>query len=248
MYPSQPWCSGSIIGDIALHEIRPSKAFSWMSTHRIVLFYLMAGFVPIASICGAYFDILPLYISFRLFVLPATAAAIVIAVRMPAIGRQMAFGVAAGMAATAVYDASRSLWIITGAMGDFIPSIGRLALHDPNASPVWGYAYRYLYDGGFMAMAFVAILALLRYRASWRLGLVFGVIICLCLFGTLLFSPLGERLAFRLTPATAAMALIGHVIYGSVLGGLLNRLGVPAPASRTAPPPRSRASMHTAAL
>src|SRR5205814_4978135 len=109
---------------------------------------------------------------------------------------------------------------------------------DPHASPVWGYAYRYLYDGGFMAMAFVAILALLRYRASWRLGLAFGVIICLCLFGTLLFAPLGQRLAFRLTPATATMALIGHVIYGAVLGGLLNRRSAPVSAIRPAARPR----------
>jgi hypothetical protein len=100
---------------------------------------------------------------------------------------------------------------------DFIPTIGRLALNDQAASRVWGYGYRFLYDGGAMAVTFV----MLPLPRRWTSGVVFGVAICLAVIATLLSSARAQALLFPLTPTTALAALGGHLIYGSTLGALL---------------------------
>ncbi|MEU6239497.1 hypothetical protein [Kitasatospora sp. NPDC047058] len=44
------------------------------------------------------------------------------------------------------------------------------------------------------------------------------------MIATLLFAPHGQALLFRLTPATLAVSLAGHLVYGGVLGWTLGRL------------------------
>jgi hypothetical protein len=183
------------------------------------LLFLLAGFVPIASLCAALIGLAPLHVTFPLLVMPATVGAVVVGRRVPVIGRLALRGLLAGMLATAIYDAARLAFVRADLWGDFIPAIGRLLLASPHASPLWGYGYRYLYDGGAMAVTF----AMLPLRPTWRSGTLFGVVICLCLFATLLTSPTAAHLAFSLTPLTAVLALTGHFIYGSVLGSVLGR-------------------------
>lgn len=191
---------------------------AWAVGNRIVLLFAVMGFVPIGCLAAALFDILPLYLTVRWVVLPTTAWTTGMALWWRDAGKRAGAGLVAGMVATLVYDTVRGACVVYGLWGDFIPVIGQLALNDPAASPLWGYGYRYLYDGGAMGMTF----AMLPWWRSWRSGLVFGVGICCCLFGTLLLAPRGQELLFVLTPTTAAVALVGHMIYGSMLGCLLS--------------------------
>jgi Family of unknown function (DUF6789) len=199
---------------------RPAAAAQrWIAEQRVSAFFAAAGFVPIACLSAALIGFLPLFWTVRLLVMPMAVVAFIVGLRWPATGRLALTGLLAGMIATAVYDTARAGLVLTGVWHDFIPTIGRLALDDPHASPLWGYGYRFLFDGGAMAMTF----AVLPGTKSWRSGAAFGVAICLGLFGTLLISPHAQQLTFRLTPLTAVAALTGHLIYGTVLGGLLQR-------------------------
>ncbi len=96
-----------------------------------------------------------------------------------------------------------------------IPAIGRMALLDQAASPVWGYLWRFVCNGGAMGIAY----AMLPWHGT-RSGMVFGTAVCLCLFVTLLLAPGAQETMFPLTGATAIAALIGHLDYGLVLGYL----------------------------
>jgi hypothetical protein len=174
------------------------------------------GFVPIGCLCLALFGWLPLPLGTRAIVLPAMALALGVSLYVPSLGRLALRGLLAGMLATAIYDLLRFGFVLSGAWGDFIPSIGRMALDDPAASPLWGYLWRYLGDGGAMGLTF----ALLPWRGV-RAGLAYGAFVCGCLFATLLLAPGAQQALFHLTALTAGAALSGHLIYGGALGWCL---------------------------
>ena len=100
-----------------------------------------------------------------------------------------------------------------------------LVQHDPirhigaalHLRPVWvvGYTWRYVGNGGGLAVAFFA-LGLRGVRA----GALYGLAVCTGLLVTLAVSPDGQALLFPLNPATVVMATGGHLIYGTVLGRL----------------------------
>jgi hypothetical protein len=195
----------------------------WRESHRQMfplshLFFMAAGFVPIGSLCAALFGILPLQLGALFVVLPSCLLAVAVGIRDPKAGRLALRGLVAGILATMVYDVIRLSFVMAGAWGDFIPVIGRLALNDASASPIWGYVWRFICNGGMMGMTF----AFLPWRGT-RAGLNYGVAICCCLFGTLLFAPGAQDTLFHLTLKTGFCALTGHVIYGSVLGWVLQR-------------------------
>jgi hypothetical protein len=174
------------------------------------------GFVPIGCLCFALFGWMSLQFSTRVVVLPALAMALIVGLRYPTLGWLALQGLGVGMLATAIYDLVRLTFVLSGAWNDFIPVIGRLALGDPQASPFWGYLWRYLGDGGAMGVTFV----LLPWRGL-RAGLIFGALICGCLFATLLLAPGAQQVLFPLSPLTAGAALVGHLIYGGFLGWYL---------------------------
>src|SRR5690349_18239608 len=125
---------------------------------RIVLALL--GFVPIGSLCIALFGLVPLYVTARFVVLPVAMLVIALGLRYRVLGRLALLGFIAGVAATATYDLVRLAFVVSGKWSDFIPAIGRLALMDQQASPVWGYLWRYAGNGGAMGLTF----ALLPWR------------------------------------------------------------------------------------
>jgi hypothetical protein len=182
------------------------------------MLFAALGYAPIGAMCISLFGILPLHLGTRYLVLPAAAACIVLAVVSPYWGRRALAGFLAGVVATAAYDATRLSLVWAGVWPDFIPPIGRLALMDQAASPVWGYAWRFLGNGGGMGLTF----AMLPFRGS-KQGMLYGAFICCCLYLTLILAPHAQDTMFRLTPLTAAAAMIGHLDYGGVLGWLLNR-------------------------
>ena len=181
-----------------------------------------AGLAPIAALCGALVGIAPLRISAAFLVLPLALAGVATGAKFPAWGRVALAGLAAGAAATALYDVLRFALIAVGVFADFIPEIGVL-LGATDAAPLWGYVWRYLGNGGGMGIAF----AMLPWRGAGP-GVVYGTAICGCLFATVgLFPDAADKL-FQLTPLTVSGALAGHWIYGASLGLLMRRRPPPA--------------------
>jgi hypothetical protein len=180
--------------------------------------YLALGFAAITSLGVALAGALPLPYGLRYAVVPAAALLVVLSLRHPAWGKRALLGLVAGMIATAIYDVLRIGLVYAGLWGDPIPSIGRLALADPSADPVWGYVWRFVGNGGGMGLAF----AMLPWRGI-RLGVAYGSAICLGLLGLLYFWPVSQEHFFPLTTLTAGGAMAGHWVYGAVLGWLTSR-------------------------
>lgn len=201
----------------------PRSRSAWTGRFRQLfpishLFFMAVGFVPIGCLCAALFGILPLQLGALFVALPCCVLAVAVGIRYPRAGGLALRGLIAGILATMVYDVARLSFVMAGAWGDFIPVIGRLALADESASPIWGYVWRFIGNGGMMGMTF----AFLPWRGT-RAGLIYGVAICCCLFGTLLFAPGAQETLFQLNLKTGICALIGHMVYGSVLGWALYR-------------------------
>ncbi len=182
------------------------------------LLFIALGYVPIGALSLSLLEFLPLHLGMRFLVLPSTIATIALALWQPSWGRRAILGFLAGIVATAVYDCTRLGLVWLGVWSDFIPTIGRTALMDSHASPVWGYVWRFLGNGGGMGMAF----AMLPWRGK-RSGMIYGAFVCCCLYLTLLLAPHAQETMFRLTPVTMAAAMFGHLDYGWVLGWLLHR-------------------------
>jgi hypothetical protein len=127
------------------------------------------------------------------------------------------------MVATALYDLVRFTFLWTGLMShDPIPHIGvALGLH-----PAWvfGYLWRYLGNGGGLAVAF-SVLGLKGVRA----GVLYGLSVCGGLLALLVVCPHAQEVLFPLTLATVLMATIGHAVYGAVLGTISVGLSRNAP-------------------
>jgi hypothetical protein len=182
------------------------------------LLYLALGFAAITSLGVALAGVVPLPYGLRFAVAPAIAVMVLLSLRYPAWGKRALIGLVAGMIATGVYDILRLGLMFAGLWGDPIPSIGRLALADPNAEWYWGYVWRFIGNGGGMGLAF----AMLPWRGV-RLGIAYGTAICLGLVGLLYFWPVSQLHFFALTPPTAAGGMAGHWVYGAVLGWLTAR-------------------------
>jgi hypothetical protein len=180
--------------------------------------YLALGFAAIASLGAALAGMVPLPYGLRYAVVPAVVVMALVGLRHPAWGKRALIGLVAGMIATGIYDILRIGLMFAGLWGDPIPSIGRLALDDPNADPIWGYVWRFVGNGGGMGLAF----AMLPWRGV-RLGIAYGTAICLGLVGLLYFWPVSQEHFFALTPPTAAGGMAGHWVYGAVLGWLTAR-------------------------
>ena len=182
------------------------------------LLFLAFGFAAITSLGVALAGAVPLPYGFHYAVIPAFTAMLLIGLRYPAWGKRALIGLVAGMIATGIYDILRLGLMLAGLWGDPIPSIGQLALDDPNAEWYWGYVWRFVGNGGGMGLAF----AMLPWRGV-KLGIAYGSAVCTGLVVLLYFWPVAQQHFFALTPATAAGGMAGHWVYGAVLGWLTAR-------------------------
>jgi hypothetical protein len=103
---------------------------------------------------------------------------------------------------------------------------------DSRTGAIVGYLWRYFGDGGGIGIAFFLIaLALgLQHRSSRTVLLAFVTFavfpVWAGLIGTVALSERGQRDMFPLTPTTITLSLIGHLIFGLVLGlGFLRARG-----------------------
>jgi hypothetical protein len=174
----------------------------------------------------AVFELVPLHLSTPALVLPAAALGLALALRFPAYGRLAARGFAYALVAVLLYDATRLPWIISGVWRDFIPNIGALLLDRSEGHLALGYAWRWLGNGGGMGLAFFMAYPLVARHVPVRsAGLVYGVLIWLCLLATLLLAPRGQEMLFRLTLLTFTFSLVGHLVFGGVLAALMYLTG-----------------------
>jgi hypothetical protein len=172
-----------------------------------------AGFLPVTLIAVSTFEVD--LRSLATYVLgPVILAVIYLMARRPPASALVQRAIGAGIVATAIYDLFRFTFLWSGLIGrDPIPHIGvALGLH-----PAWvfGYLWRYLGNGGGLALAFSAL-----GLEGIRRGVLYGLFVCSGLLTLLVFCPNARVVLFPLTWATVVMVIVGHALYGAVLGAI----------------------------
>ena len=190
------------------------QALPWLSDREQAparLALIPVGFLPVTLIAATAFGVAGLRDLAIFLLIPSLTAVAIVLVRRPTWAPMALRALAAGIVATALYDAFRGSFIALDLMQDPIPHIGAAL----NLDPPWlfGYLWRYLGNGGGMAIAFVA----LGLRGV-RTGVLYGLFVCSGLLFTLVVAPYGQEMLFPLTATTVVMAVGGHVIYGATLG------------------------------
>jgi len=224
---------------------------------RIGLYLLLAS-LPLLAISAQVFGVVSMNATGALVIIPLAATLVVLCVIAPhPIDRIVGYGLGWGMFACLVYDVFRLDTVyLLGLWDDFIPKMGTW-LHagtDTQTGAIVGYLWRYLGDGGGIGIAFFLIALALGLqhwsRRAVLLAFVTGAVfpVWAGLIGTVALSPHGQHEMFPLTPTTITLSLIGHLIFGLVLGlGFLRtrgRLGDHWP-WRPLLPVRSRAGAGT---
>jgi len=179
---------------------------------------IATGFMPVTLIAASAFGVAGLRALALGLLAPAVGLSVFDLARRPALARRAVIALGCGVLSTAFYDAYRFAFLGLGLMHrDPIPHIG-LAL---GLQPAWGFGYlwRYLGNGGGLAVAFVA----LGFRGV-RAGICYGLFLCAGLLFTLVAAPYGQAMLFPLNAVTIVMAVGGHMIYGAVLGRLSLRM------------------------
>jgi hypothetical protein len=195
---------------------------------RMILFLLLSS-LPILEISADVFGLVSQRTSGMVLLLPLAAILAVVITFFPhATDSIIARGLVAGMVACLVYDGFRLFAVyVLGSMGDFIPTMGTWITGDANTGTgaLVGYIWRYLGDGGGLGVAFyiVAFAAGLQHWSS-RPRVVLAAVgyavfpVWTGLIATVALARRGEQMMFRLTPSAITITLIGHLIFGFVLG------------------------------
>jgi hypothetical protein len=214
---------------IPLHELRADARISITALARVVVL-LLAGAAPVSAIALHVMGWISMQDSARYVVTPLVLAAIVLVRGMSYEARWAARGALAGLIAVLAYDAVRLPLVWLDIWPDFIPRVGGWITGAHGDDAVLGYAWRYVGDGAGIGMAYFAFCAVvlqlkpgLIQARPVALSVGFGVFVWTGLLATVVLPPRGETLLFRLTPASFALSLLGHLIYGSVLGLYLRR-------------------------
>ncbi len=190
----------------------------------LTLSLAFCGFSSVGAISLTMFQVGSLSLLFSIWVIPSIILISICGLAYPSRGILCLKGWLAGLVAVFLYDVSRVPFILAG-WDDFIPQIGVWLLGRENAHPAFGYVYRYAGNGGGMGISFVLIAHVFNIRMSLvKTAVIYGLAVFTCLMLTLIISPLGQDEMFEITPLTFTGSLIGHIIYGLVLGLMLRRL------------------------
>ena len=136
-------------------------------------------------------------------------------------------GLIAGMVACIVYDGARLFAVhVLGLMGDFIPVMGSFVTGEPDTagSAAVGYMWRYIGDAGGLGVAFFVVayaVGIDRWKSVYAVlaSVAFAVFPTWAgLMATVVLLPRGEEMMFDLNIATVTITLVGHLIFGLVLG------------------------------
>ncbi|MEM7338771.1 MAG: hypothetical protein AAF467_08990 [Actinomycetota bacterium] len=178
------------------------------------LLLMTVGATPVSLVGASTFGVVDLKTLAVGVLLPGLLALAVLLTVSRRSRRLTAEAVIAGVVATFVYDLFRWAFLAFGWMDrDPIPHIGTAL----GLSPGWvfGYLWRFVGNGGGLALFYYAFG--LRGVVA---GVAFGLVVCEGLIAVLVYSPHGQQTLFPLVPATYVVAIVGHVIYGAVLGAI----------------------------
>lgn len=219
-----PGDAGSVVDDVLAFVVEHRARLLRVGLHLVV------AATPLLAISAHVFGIAPMNVTAGLVVVPLTLLALVLGVFSPAGEERLVLvGAMWGVLATLVYDAVRLDTVyLLGWWGDFIPRVGTWILDADSGSSVVGafvgYLWRYAGDGGGIGVAFFVLVAatgLRRWgeRATVAAAVVFAVFpVWTGLVATVALAPRGQQQMFPLTPATVALSLLGHLVFGLVLG------------------------------
>ncbi|MDF2975395.1 MAG: hypothetical protein K0S40_123 [Actinomycetospora sp.] len=214
-----PW-SEAVLAFVAEHRPRLLR----LGLHLVV------AALPLLAISAHVFGIAPMHLTAGVVVVPLTLVVLLLGLFVPVPeDRLVLAGVVWGVLATLVYDAVRLDTVyLLGLWGDFIPTVGTWIVDvDAGSSVVGaivGYGWRYVGDGGGIGVAFFVLVAatgLRRWgqRATVTAAVVFAVFpVWTGLVATVAIAPRGEQQMFPLTVTTVSLSLLGHLVFGLVLG------------------------------
>ena len=142
-------------------------------------------------------------------------------------GRIALLGFIAGVISVVLYDCSRWPWVAIGVWGDFIPKIGGWMFNRSEPDWVWGYLWRYVGNGGGMGVGFFMGFHFIEpWIARRQAGILFGLSVFMSLLATLLLAPQAQEMLFKANYITFSGGLVGHLVYGYILGRLSDKWGV----------------------
>lgn len=209
---------------------RPASTLPGVGIARAGLF-LLAGAAPVSAIAVHVAGWVPMRDSAMFAVAPLVLLAAVLLAQRSFEARWALQGAIAGLVAVLAYDAVRMPLVWLDIWPDFIPRMGGWITGAHGGDVGAGYAWRYLGDGAGIGLAYFAFCAVLL-RSPWRalvrscpiaLSVFYGVFVWTGLIVTVALPPHGQTLLFKLTPTSFGLSLLGHLIYGSVLGLFLRR-------------------------
>ena len=195
---------------------------------RVAVHVVLAA-LPLLSITAHVAGLVPMHLSAGLVILPTALVLVVLAIFVPMPEDRLVLeGLRWGILATLFYDVFRLDTVaLLGWWGDFIPTMGTWLIDvDPSSrvlGGVAGYVWRYGGDGGGLGVVFlVGAAATGLRRLGPRVTVAAAVLFAVGpTWGGLMVTvllPRGQQLMFPLTPTTVTLSLIGHVIFGIVLG------------------------------
>ncbi|MDT7741952.1 MAG: hypothetical protein QOE59_1030 [Actinomycetota bacterium] len=195
---------------------------------RVGLHLLLAA-LPLLAISAHVFGLITMNWSAALLVVPLATAIVALTVFAPhPEERVILHGFVWGMVACALYDVFRLDTVyMLGWWADFIPTMGTWIVgHGASRTAgAWvGYLWRYLGDGGGIGVTFfvgAAFLGLHRRPPKQVVGaaVAFAVFpVWAGLIATVSLAPRGQSMMFPLTPVTVTLSLIGHLIFGLIMG------------------------------
>lgn len=191
--------------------------------------HLVLAALPLLSITAHVAGLVPMHVSAGLVVVPAAGVLVLLAVFSPAPEDRLVLdGLRWGIVATVVYDVFRLDTVaLLGWWDDFIPTMGTWLLDVDRSEQVLGgvagYVWRYAGDGGGLGVVFVTLAAatgLRRLGPRWTVGAAVAFAVGPTWGGLMatVLLPRGQQLMFPLTVTTVVLSLIGHVVFGLVLG------------------------------
>ena len=190
----------------------------------------LAGTMPVLSVALYVFGVLPMTDAAMFAVIPLTLISTALILRRSPEARWALRGIGAGLVAVAAYDSVRLPMVFAHIWPDFIPRMGGWILGSSHPSILVGYTWRLLGDGGGIGMAFFVfcgVVCTIRPKfvtgAPMLLSIGYGIFVWTGLLVTVVVAPHGQQLLFRLSPTSFGLSLLGHLIYGSVLGLYLRR-------------------------
>ncbi len=191
--------------------------------------HLLLSALPLLAISAQVFGLIEMNASAALLVIPLAAVIVGLSIFDPhPEDRVILHGFLWGIVACALYDVFRLDTVyMLGWWADFIPTMGTWIIGDgaTKAAGAWvGYLWRYLGDGGGIGVAFfvgAAFVGLHRRPAKQVVGVAvaFAVFpVWAGLIATVWIAPKGQSMMFPVTPVTLTLSLIGHLIFGLVMG------------------------------